>query len=322
MSQAAARPRLTPGRLLYLGWHAPLGRARKALREGPLNLWLAARGEQAMYAAAETLPPCPAPAADAPEVTFLSGARFWRQTVFCAASLTLAAGRAYRFVIVDDGTLAPGDAAHLARLLPGVRIQGPQETLARLDAHLPQARYPVLRRHRLAYPHLRKLTDVHAGRRGWGLVLDSDMLFFARPQALMDWLDAPARPLHMVDVADAYGYDPVLLRDIAGAPLPGRVNVGVCGLDSDALDWDRLEAWCARLLAEAGSHYLLEQALTAMLFAGAEVQALPAEAYVVAPARAEARRPTAALHHYVAEAKAWYFRFAWREAARRLGAAP
>jgi hypothetical protein len=118
--------------------------------------------------------------------------------------------------------------------------------------------------------------------------------------------------MHMVDVENAYGYTPGLLRELAGGPVPDRVNVGVCGLRSDEIDWDRLEHWCRVTLEREGSHYLQEQALTALLVADRKCAVLPPADYVVRPARAEARRPRAALHHYVAESKAWYFRDAWR----------
>jgi hypothetical protein len=108
------------------------------------------------------------------------------------------------------------------------------------------------------------------------------------------------------------------MMELAGAPIPERLNVGVCGLRSDTIDWDRLEEWCRDLLEREGSHYLQEQALTAMMLAGGPRIAAPAEQYVVRPGRSETQRPTAALHHYVAESKALYFRFGWRHACSTL----
>jgi hypothetical protein len=116
----------------------------------------------------------------------------------------------------------------------------------------------------------------------------------------------------MAVVEDAYGYSPALMSELACAPIPSRVNVGVCGLRSDAINWDRLEGWCRDMLDKEGSHYLQEQALVAMMTAGLPRAVAPAGQYVVKPNRAETKRPTAALHHYVAETKAWYFRFGWR----------
>jgi hypothetical protein len=126
----------------------------------------------------------------------------------------------------------------------------------------------------------------------------------------------------MVDVADAYGYPRPLLEEIGGKPLPPRLNVGVCGLDSDTLDWDRLERWCAKLIEQRGVHYLLEQALVAMLTAGQDCTVAPRDAYLVAPSRGETEHPKACLHHYTAQSKAWYFRFGWRHIAREHSLRP
>jgi hypothetical protein len=245
-------------------------------------------------------------------VYFLTGRSFWYQTAFCARSLLIHAGRPLCVGVLDDGTLTSGDARLLERVLPGVKILWASETQGRLDEHLPAARFPTLRRRRLVYPHLKKLTDVHAGGTGWKLVLDSDMLFHRRPDFLMDWLENPTQPCHMIDVESAYGYSRGLMTELAGGPIPDRLNVGVCGLRSDLIDWERLEAWCSTLLEREGSHYLQEQALTAMLLANSPRVATPEKDYLVHPDRAETQSPTAILHHYVAESKAWYFRFGWR----------
>ncbi|MDY3557849.1 glycosyl transferase [Gemmata sp. JC673] len=312
--------RLRVGRLAYRLVHAPRAFLKKCAREGPLNLWLARRGRAAMERAALRLPPAPEPlGADVPCVYFLTGAQFWYQTAFCGHSLRVRAGAPVRIVVIDDGTLRAEHAAALARVLPGLEVRPADAVVRRLDEHLPASKYPTLRRRRLVYPHLRKLTDVHAGGTGWKLVLDSDMLFFRRPDVLLRWLAAPDRPCHMRDVESAYGYSPALMAELAGAPVPDRVNVGVCGLRSDGIDWDRLEHWCRALAEREGDHYLQEQALTAMLVAGTRCVEAPAAEYVVRPARPEAERPTAALHHYVAESKAWYFRFGWRRANTNRG---
>jgi hypothetical protein len=163
------------------------------------------------------------------------------------------------------------------------------------------------------------LTDVHAGETGWKVVLDSDMLFHRRPDFLLDWLASPDRPCHMLDVGNCYGYSLKLMSDLAGAAIPERLNVGLIGLRSEAIDWERLEHWCGTMIEREGTHYLHEQALTAMLVAGGPRSAAPAEDYVVRPTRAETERPTAALHHYVAESKAWYFRFGWPAVFRLVG---
>jgi hypothetical protein len=145
------------------------------------------------------------------------------------------------------------------------------------------------------------------------------MLFFRRPDLLLAWLEAPARPVHMTDVHDAYGYSRTLMDSLAGAPIPRRLNVGLCGLRSDELDWDRLESWCHSLQDAEGTSYYQEQALAAMWLAGRECVAAPAEDYVLMPNEDEARHPRAVMHHYVHLSKRGYFRHGWRHIAALAG---
>ncbi len=306
-------PPLTPGRILYLAWHQPLADIRRSLREGgPVNQWRTAQGRHEMERAAARMPPVPAPSAGAPEVCFLTGKRFWYQTAFCAASLARVAPGAVRPVFHDDGTLDRHIQEEAARIFPGSSVITAPEIEARLEASLPVARFPTLRAHRQTFILLRKLTDIHAGRTGWRLFLDSDMLFFRRPAAVLDWLATPRTPLHMLDVKNAYGYPDALLSALGGHPIPPLVNTGILGLPSHGLDWDKLEHWDRTLLGQHGSSYYMEQALVALSLAGRSLEQLPADDYRLMPGDDECRTPTAVLHHYVDLSKRGYFRLAWR----------
>jgi hypothetical protein len=117
----------------------------------------------------------------------------------------------------------------------------------------------------------------------------------------------------MADVTRAYGYEMGLLEELAGRPVPDRVNTGALGLRSDAIDWDRMEYWCRTLIERAGTHYYQEQALVALLLASRPHAALPSADYVVLPRPPEASECRAVLHHYVAESKPWYFRQNWQK---------
>jgi hypothetical protein len=264
---------------------------------------------------APRLKPLSAPPKDAPMVHFLSGKQFWYQTVFCAYSLAIRVGPLVRFAVTDDGTLTPGIMRIMSRVLPGCSFDTRDRIEQRLDQYLPESEFPALRRRRLAYPHIKKLIDVHAGRVGWKLVLDSDMLFYNKPGFVISWLQDPQLPVHLKDIENAYGYSQQLMSELAGGIIPERVNVGMCGLRSEDLDWPRLEAWCRILIEREGSHYLQEQAMVAMLLAKANRIEVPATDAIVAPDNSEIAAPTASLHHYVASSKAHYFRFAWRRIA-------
>lgn len=307
--------RLGLGTLLYHSYHHPLALLQKSIREGgPLEQRRTESGRVAMEAAASSLSPIDSVAKGALELHVLTGRRYWYQTAFCLWTLARHAGQPVAPVIYDDGTLSSEYRGPLEKIFPLARFVMQSETIDRLDRVLPASRFPSLRERWLHYPNIRKLTDVHAGGSGWRLVIDSDLLFFRRADFLFDWLENPSRPLHAVDVDDAYGYSPHLLRSLAGNRIPERVNVGLCGLRSEAIDWDCLEHWCASLLEKEGAHYYLEQALVAMLLSSQDCAIAPAHNYVTLPALPEALECKAVMHHYVAESKRWYFQTNWKRA--------
>lgn len=306
------------GKLLYHAWHRPAGRLRDILAAGgPLEIRRTERGRAAMEAFAHRLP-VPAAAPGKPlELHLLTGRRFWYQTAFCLWTFARHAGRPLAPVIYDDGTLSDEFRSPLHRLFPAMRFVSQNETVARLDTHLPAARYPVLRERWLNYPNIRKLTDPHAGNSGWKLVLDSDLLFFGKPKLLIDWLDQPDAPFHAIDCETSYGYSRPLMNELAGRPVADLVNVGLTGLSGSEIDWDRLEHWCATLITRERTSYYLEQALIAMLVAGRDCTVAPAEDYITLPRPPEADACRAIMHHYVANSKRSYFQHNWRTALTR-----
>lgn len=303
-----------PGRLLYQLWHRPLGAVRHSLRHGgPFAQRAASLGESEMRSAAARLPLLPSRPGPPFRVHLLTGRRFVHQTAFCLHSLARVCPVSLLPEIYDDGSLDDSSADLLRRLAPDLRIHEYTTLSARLDEFLPAERFPVLRERWRNYPHIRKLIDVHLGRSGWRLVLDSDLLFWREPRLLLDWSSAPDRPLHATDCEENYGYSRPLLERLAGAHLPSLVNVGLCGLRSDAIDWDYLEHASATLIAAERTNYYLEQALVALLAAREGPCAVaPAADYVTLPSAAEIARPSAVMHHYVDTARGPYFRTAWR----------
>jgi hypothetical protein len=249
-------------------------------------------------------------------VHLLTGRRFAYQTAFCLYSLGHHCPAALAPELYDDGTLDAASRASLGRICPAARIHDHSDLLTRLDQFLPIARFPTLRERWKNYPHIRKLIDVHLGRTGWRLVLDSDLLFWREPRFLLDWSASPDRLLHATDCTENYGYPRNLLERLAGAPVPPLVNVGLCGLRSDLLDWDFLEHAATTLIRECGTSYYLEQGLVALLAArqpdGCAIA--PAGDYITLPSAAEIASPSAVMHHYVDTSRDGYHTIAWRHA--------
>ena len=301
------------GRMLYRLWHRPRAWCAQVRREGGYRAHRAiAKGRHEMERAAHRLPPPPLAPGSPLELHLLTGASFWYQSAFCLHRFALHAARPLAPIIYDDGTLRPDHIDVLRRLFPSARFVSRAEQLSALDRHLPADRFPALRERWANYPHIRKIIAPHLGSHGWKLVIDSDLLFFRRPDFLIAWLDHPDRPLHAVDCVESYGYPRRTMTELAGRTIPPLVNVGLAGLRSEDVDWQRLEKWTADLINRHGTSYLLEQALFAMLASDRPCAIAPATDYVTNPVLPEASRCRAVMHHYVAESKRWYFLHNWR----------
>jgi hypothetical protein len=315
----ALAQKLRIGELALRYFHRPLGLLKHMIDEGgPFEQRRTEAGRLAMIEAAGRLPAMNDPGNPLPiACTYLSGEKYWYQTLFCAVSLQQHVDRRVEVVVFDDGSFTAATQDKMRRVLPWIRFVNDNEVRSALDRHLPEAQFPSLRRRRLEYPHLRKLTDLHCAAGGWTMVLDSDMLFFRRPDALIDWVESPDRPIFMQDVATAYGYSPALMTELAGRRVPGRINVGLYTLDGKTIDWTRVEAWCAAQLRREGAHYLQEQALVALQLAQLDPIALSDTDYVVKPNVAEGRDPQSILHHYVLNSKSSYYQHCWPLVAER-----
>lgn len=304
---------LNLGVVAYRLYYAPKGLIQKYVHRDPIRRAMDEQARQQMEAAAYCLQPIQNdPTPENYEIYFLSGKRFWYQTCFCAYSMALHSNINLRPVIYDDGTLEDKYVEQIKRIFPDAKIIYLNEIEERLDEYLPVSKFPYLRERRANYPNMRKLTDIHIASSGWKLVLDSDMIFFRTPTFLIDWLKSPSKPCHMVDVETSYGYSDALMRSLAGSEITERLNVGICGLNSDEIDWEQLEFWCRTLIEKEGTHYYQEQAITAMLMAGKPCDIASEKNYIVMPDQEEVVKPKAILHHYVADSKPLYFRYAWK----------
>lgn len=310
------------GQLAYQLWFRPVSAVRESFRHGgPLARRRHRRGQRQMQAAARTLPAVATVAnADAPplKVHLLTGENFAYQTVFCLHTLSRHIGCQLLPEIYDDGSLSVSWRDLLKDKFPAVTIHDHATLRDNLDSSLPAGRYPTLRDRWLHYPHIRKLIDVHLHNPAMKLVLDSDILFWRRPQMLLDWSRGPRGPLHAVDCEENYGYARETLQRIAGTCVPALVNVGMIGLHSGELDWDFLEYVSTRLIRECGTSYYLEQALSALVVARSSgpVTVAPASDYRTFPDEAEVHHPTAVMHHYVDLSRDYYHTHAWSLALR------
>ncbi|MBD2452903.1 glycosyl transferase [Nostoc sp. FACHB-87] len=301
------------GAIAYKLYYSPKTFVQRTLQKGVLNVVTDHWSSLQMEAAAYNLPSINIKSSQEPlDIYFLTGRNFWYQTCLCAYSMAQHTNLTLRPIIYDDGSLEKKYQDQIIKIFPNAKIILNSEIEEYINQYLPQKKFPYLRERRLNYPNLRKVTDIHIASQGWKLVLDSDMLFFRTPDFLLDWLKSPQQPCHMVDVETSYGYPETLMASLAQANISERLNVGICGLKSEDIDWEKLEYWCRTMIEQQGTHYYQEQALVAMLMAGKPCAVAPDKEYIVMPSKDEVIQPQAVLHHYVADSKPWYFRYGWK----------
>ncbi|RYZ27282.1 MAG: glycosyl transferase, partial [Chitinophagaceae bacterium] len=190
---------MSPGTVFYHFYHKPLGTIRKTLKMGIGQTVATNRGRKQMMRTATTLREMWNEGAEQLDVYFLTGKKYWFQTAFCLYSLQQNADMNIHAYVVDDGSFDDELEGLAKQCFPNsVTIVKSKKINHFLDKKLPESEFPVLRRRRIEYPHLRKLTDVHVlPGEGPKLVLDSDMLFFHRPDEMLKWLRNPKGFLFM-----------------------------------------------------------------------------------------------------------------------------
>lgn len=246
-------------------------------------------------------------------IYFLTGEKYLYQTLFCITSLIRNSHEKFNFILIDDGSFNEHLVKTVHQLLPNSTIHLNADIEANLERILPRDEFKKLWNKRKSYPHIRKLTDIHTIKgEEWKLVLDSDMLFWNEPEEIISWLKKPVQPIHMVDCEESYGYSARLMEELAGAKIPALFNVGVLGINSNFIDWAKIENWIAILEEKESETYFLEQALSAMIVAKEKCTALNSINYVVNPAP-NTKEMVACLHHYVSTSKKEYFNLAWKK---------
>ena len=309
---------MSPGRIVYLIWHKPVGAVKRSIREGgPVEQWITEKGRREMEAAAGSLGLSLSKSGGSEgkplELHMVVGKRFWYMAAFALVSLKKHLSSPVRVHFYSDGTLTAEQEKALRQLPVEAGFHGTEEIMAKVERCLPRKKYPTLRERFDNYPNIRKLISPHVGSRGAKIVLDADVLFFGRPDELCKWLAKPEGVLCATDITESYGYSRALLENLAGGRLPEKVNVGVTGLNSEKIDFDQLEKWCAELHAKAGTSYYLEQALIAMMCVKHGCDQLAEKRYITYPNEAETKERAGAMQHYVDLSKKQYFRELWRD---------
>jgi hypothetical protein len=246
-----------------------------------------------------------------------------RMSLWSLSSLVAFTGLRPRVVIHDDGTLTGEDRALYRQYFDGIEVLD----AARMDRATAEAlqRYPLCAEYR-ARPDFycaRKLFDILVAARAHSLlVLDSDVLFFQRPERLLERMEAGA-PCFCSDYQSSYGASPEVLDAWRGGEVLRRVNAGLLHVPVEAYrsNLDLVERYLA--FAEEnlppGQVNKHEQTAHALLMTELQAERLPPEYQLVGDLD-----DRTVSHHFVRDGKQrgrfWFrgVRRIRRDVARRL----
>jgi hypothetical protein len=211
------------------------------------------------------------------EIHVFTCAKDWLNVVWTLKSFYHYSNRNYALCIHDDGTLKESDRATLKYHFPDARIIDRPSADERIFSHL--ASHPRCLEFRKTNHLSPKVFDFAAYLESDRmLLLDSDILFFAEPEALLQRIEDPNHCLNTVngDVSSAYTVDPALVREKFGFEVIDRFNSGLGLIHKASLNLDWIEEFLA-LPDIVGHFWRIEQTLYALCSSRFGVELLPSE---------------------------------------------
>ncbi len=181
-------------------------------------------------------------------------------------------------VIYDDGSLTREDLQVLRDVVPAARVLPVDcEEVPAALSNRPACR-ALFEQHLLGR---RLLSSWFHGRSERLLFLDSDVLFFAPPTELMEWLRSAGSSPHSLYNRDSSSKGSVALdegrvRSFGSRPLES-FNAGLLATRRDIFDLDLIEAVAAELCARRNceQQWLYEQTVLAVLVGRHDARPLP-----------------------------------------------
>ena len=194
------------------------------------------------------------------EVHALTSIYDWQNLLWALKSFYHYSGQLPALCIHEDGTLTDEVRDILQTHFVGARLitreQSDREVLASL------ADYPACHKFRSENNLSIKLFNLmHYARTSRVLLVDSDVLFYEKPIALLEALADESTPNRFnQDIQDVYTCDRQDLVDGFGLDVARRFNSGLCVFQTDSLNLEQIEHYLASELLD-GYFWRIEQTL-------------------------------------------------------------
>jgi hypothetical protein len=255
---------------------------------------------------------------DAITFSFLTGKNYWYQTIYAIKSLHFQIPGQFRVRVYSDGSLMDQHISALLKFAPGIMVVTTQSSNQYADKIFPRSEFPALRFLRDWHPFFKRMLDIHCTP-GWSIHLDSDMLFFNKPEQIINaFTDQNA--IYMQEAMDeSYFVDKeAILKAKYGIDCMPRVNGGIIGYNNDSVDYRDLESKAQVMI----DHYLntgpakIEQTLMSYLLFQQDAVALDKNEYAIFYDTPVARSSNPVVKHYIFKAKFPYFTSEWKTMCR------
>ena len=205
------------------------------------------------------------PRLDAPiSLHMVLSQRMMEMGMLTLRSLEFHTGRLWAPIIHEDGSLTDRDVKELIRLFPDARVIRRAEADRELDAVL--ASFPACRESRRKHNWFLKNFDAwHYAPHSRYIVIDSDIVFFRRPEKLMSWIeDGDDTVWLMEDTNEKYAMPREEIEAIMGFPLWRKVNSGLDLMPRAAFDLALAEKYLTLCGPRARHFQFLEQTFFAV----------------------------------------------------------
>lgn len=219
----------------------------------------------------------------------------WQMCLWALVSFYKFSGLRLPLLIYSDGSLKGHHTDGIRSVFPNARIVDPAAADAAVTDAL--AAFPNCRQFRLMQPCARRIIDFPILCKSRSiLMLDSDILFFRKPEELVKQLnqDQSGSFVFERDVQHAYFASSDEIRERFGVEVSARANCGIMLADISHFRYELLEQWLKR--ADFAKHPWAEQTLWAMYAGEARTRFLSEPYNVTFSAEIEA---DTVMKHYI-----------------------
>lgn len=239
------------------------------------------------------------PSADVP-LHFLSSKHDWKMALWMLVSFRELTGRRWPLIFHEDGSLGDNEFDIFRAMFPEIRVITRRE--ADSEMKLVLKNFSRCDEYRRKMPHAIKSFDIpHFCQSDRFLMIDPDVIFFQRPQEILEWVD------HHEDKSCWFNRDfqepspisPIQAKVDLGIDLLPRVNSGLCMLHKATVsDLRAMESYLTHpALQNPNVQWRVEQTLLALTASREKRGGLLPPSYEVSPNKH--KRSGCVARHYV-----------------------